>query len=103
MARILAAVFLMAVVTYIPRFLPIALMKGRLKSPFIKSFLYYIPYAVLGAMIFPGILNATGNLVTSIIGMITALILAYFEKGLLTVAVISIIMVYIYGLIVKCF
>jgi len=103
MARILTAVFLMAAVTYLPRFLPVALMKGRLKSPFIKSFLYYIPYAVLGAMIFPGILNATGNPVTSVTGMITALILAYFEKGLVTVAVISIIIVNVSGLIVKYF
>ncbi len=37
--------------------LPLALAKNEIKSPFIKSFLYYVPYACLAAMTFPAILK----------------------------------------------
>lgn len=87
-----AAACIMALVTYLPRVLPMALFKRKIKSVRVKSFLYYMPYAVLGAMTFPGILNATGNLYFSLAGMVTALVLAYFEKGLMTVAVGAVLM-----------
>ena len=37
----------MAVVTYLIRALPFAFFRKKIKSQFIKSFLYYVPYAVL--------------------------------------------------------
>lgn len=95
MSNTLIAVFLMAVVTYMPRVLPIAVFKKKLKSRFLRSFLFYVPYAVLGAMTFPGILYSTGNIYSSAIGMGAALILAYFEQGLMKVAIGAILTVYI--------
>lgn len=85
----------MAVVTYIPRVLPIAIFKNKLRLRFIRSFLYYVPFAVLGAMTFPGILYSTGHLYSSAIGLGAALILAYFEKGLMKVAIGAILAVYL--------
>lgn len=85
----------MAVVTYIPRVLPIAIVKNKLKSKFLRSFLYYVPFAVLGAMTFPSILYSTGNLYSAIIGMTVALILAYYENGLMKVALGAILTVYL--------
>ena len=79
----LIAVLLMAIVTYIIRVIPIVICRKKIKSRFIKSFLYYIPFAVLGAMTFPSILFSTSNIYFAIIGTATALILAYYEKGLL--------------------
>lgn len=76
----------MAGVTYLIRMLPLVLIKKKIENIFIKSFLYYIPYAVLGAMTFPAIFSSTGNTITAIAGCVTALILAWFEKSLLTVA-----------------
>lgn len=101
MAKVLIAVGLMAVVTYIPRVLPIAVFKRRIQSRFFKSFLYYIPFAVLGAMTFPSILYATDNLYFSIIGLIAALVLAYFEQGLMKVALSAVLMVYLCELFLK--
>ncbi|WP_422448462.1 AzlD domain-containing protein [Thermoanaerobacterium sp. DL9XJH110] len=98
MNKILTAVLLMAVVTYIPRVLPVAIFKNKLRSRFIRSFLYYVPFAVLGAMTFPGILYSTGHLSSSVIGMAAALILAYFEKGLMKVAIGAILAVYLWQL-----
>ncbi|HHX50750.1 MAG TPA: AzlD domain-containing protein [Clostridia bacterium] len=96
--KILLAVLLMAIVTYIPRVLPIAIFQSKLQSRFLRSFLYYVPFAVLGAMTFPQILFSTGNVYSSAVGTVVALILAYFKQGLLKVALGAILAVYLYQL-----
>ena len=64
--------FIMAGVTYLIRALPLVIFKGKITNRFVQSFLYYVPYAVLGAMTFPSILFSTENLAASIAGLITA-------------------------------
>jgi len=76
----------MAAVTYTIRAVPLVLCKKKIENVFIKSFLYYVPYAVLGAMTFPAIFYATSDIITAAAGCVTALILAWFERSLLTVA-----------------
>ncbi len=93
------AVILMALVTYIPRVLPIVIFRKEIKSNYIKSFLRYVPYAVLGALTFPDIFSSTGNIYTAICATIVALFLAYKEKSLLVVALGGIITVYLTGFI----
>ena len=91
--RVLLSVAIMAVVTYIIRVLPLAIFKKKIQNRFIRSFLAYVPYAVLAAMTFPAILFSTAEAVTvqSVVsaaaGLLVALVLAYKDKGLLTVAV----------------
>ena len=77
----------MALVTYGIRMIPFTLMRSKIKSPFVKSFLFYVPYSVLGAMTFPYIFYSTGDAVTSAIGAAVAFILAYFRCSLIVVAV----------------
>ena len=43
----------MALVTYAIRVLPLTLIRKEIKNPFIRSFLYYVPYACLTAMLCP--------------------------------------------------
>ncbi|MCQ4022053.1 MULTISPECIES: AzlD domain-containing protein [unclassified Ruminococcus] len=81
--------FIMAGVTYLIRVIPFVIFRGKITNTFIKSFLYYVPYAVLGAMTFPAILFSTGNYVASAAGFAVACILAFKEKSLLTVAVFA--------------
>jgi len=95
LTKTLVAVILMAVVTYIPRVFPIALYRRRIESRFFKSFLYYIPFAVLGAMTFPGILDSTSDFYSSLVGIMVALILAYYEQGLMKVALGAVLAVYL--------
>ena len=90
----------MAGVTYLIRMLPLAAIRGKVKSVFLQSFLYYVPYAVLGAMTFPAIFSATGSLATSLVGTAVALVLGWMEKGLLTVAVFACIAAFAAGLII---
>ena len=80
-----AYVLVMAGVTYLIRMLPFLLVKP-IKSPFIRSFLHYVPFAVLGAMTLPDILYATASLSSALCGLAVAVVLALRGKGLLTVA-----------------
>lgn len=91
------AVLFMAIVTYLPRVLPLAVFRREIKSKYIKSFLHYVPYAVLGALTFPDIIYSTGSPATAACGTAAALILAYFGKGLVTVALGAILTVYAAG------
>lgn len=85
----------MAVTTYLTRALPLALFRRRIKSRFVRSFLMYVPYAVLAAMTLPGILYATGSTWTALAGLIVAVALAWMEKPLLTVAMCASLMVFV--------
>ena len=91
----------MAGVTYLIRMLPLVLIKKKLKNRFLKSFLYYIPYAVLSVMTVPAIFTSTGSVVSATAGFVTAVILAYFERGLLTVAAFSCAAVFIAELFMR--
>ena len=87
--------FMMAAVTYLLRMLPFVVFRKPIKNRFIKSFLYYVPYAVLGAMTFPAILYSTSNLLSAAVGLAVSVILAWFGRGLLTVAVSACVAVYL--------
>ena len=76
----------MAVVTYLIRVLPLVLARKEITSPFLKSFLFYVPYACLAAMTFPAILTATSSVISAVAGLITDLVTAYLEKSMITVA-----------------
>lgn len=77
---------LMAGTTYLVRMLPLVLVRGKIESRFIRSFLYYVPYAVLSAMTIPAIFFSTGHIYSAIFGTVVAVVLAYRKSSLLTVA-----------------
>lgn len=81
-------IFIMAGVTYLIRMLPLVLFKKD-PQPVYRSFLYYIPYAVLAAMTFPAMLGATSSAASAAAGLVVAVISAWFEPGLLPVALLS--------------
>lgn len=77
----------MAGVTYAVRLLPLLLAKRRIENRFIRSFLYYVPYAVLAAMTFPTIIFAPDHLVSGILALVVCTALGFMRRGLVTVAV----------------
>ncbi|MCQ2417802.1 MAG: AzlD domain-containing protein [Oscillospiraceae bacterium] len=91
-------ILVMAGVTYLIRVIPFGFFKKKIKSQFMRSFLYYIPYAVLSAMTIPEIFYSTGNIVTSAVGTVVALVLAYFGCPLIVVALAASLAAYITGL-----
>ena len=92
---ILIGISVMAITTYLIRMLPMVIFRKKISNQWVQSFLYYVPYSVLSAMTFPSILNSTGSRESAVAGCIIAIILAYFKKSLLTVAVCSSIAAFI--------
>ena len=81
-------VIVMAAVTYLIRMIPFVFFKKKITSRFIKSLLYYIPYAVLTSMTFPAIFYSTGNVITATIGTVVALIASLNKKALIVVVAV---------------
>ena len=63
MTEQLIYIAVMAVITYLIRVLPITVFRKEITSQWLTSFLYYVPYAVLGAMTFPAVFTSGGALI----------------------------------------
>ena len=98
---LIAYTLVMAGVTYLIRMLPFVIFRKPVKNRFLRSLLYYIPYAVLGAMTVPAILYSTPSLISAAAGLLVSVILAYFGRGLLTVAVSACVTVYLAELLLR--
>lgn len=81
--------------TYLIRVIPFVAIKNKINNRFIRSFLYYIPYAVLTAMTIPAIFYSTNWWLGAAAGLIVAVIFALKDKSLTTVAVAACIAVFI--------
>lgn len=99
MSAYLPYMIIMAITTYLIRMLPLACFQKEIKNTWLRSFLYYVPYAVLGAMTFPAIFTSSGSLLSSLSATLFACILAYKEKSLLIVAGSACILAYITNLL----
>ena len=91
----LSAIVVMAIVTYLVRALPMLLINKPIESIFIRSVLHYIPYAILASMTVPYIFYATGNSLSALTGTVTAVILAWFNRSLITVSMVAVIAAYL--------
>ena len=70
---IILYIAVMAGVTYLVRMIPFTLFRRQIKSRYIRSVLYYLPYAVLSAMTIPAIFYSTGNFITAAVGQVCTL------------------------------
>lgn len=88
-------VLVMAIVTYLIRMIPLTFFRKPIKSRFVRSFLYYVPYAVLTAMTIPDVLYSTGYqaggdwkpLACAGFGLLVGSVMGWKKCGLLAVAV----------------
>ncbi|MDT8859600.1 AzlD domain-containing protein [Alkalihalobacillus sp. MEB130] len=90
----------MALVTYIPRMLPLVFLNVEKIPPWVQAILRNVPYAALGALIFPGILTVSENIWYGIIGGVTALIVAYLGANLIIVVMSSIVVLMFVSLVI---
>ena len=86
--RIYIYIFIMAVVSFAIRVLPLTLIQKQIKNRFLQSFLYYVPYVTLSVMTFPAIINATHYPVAGVLALIGGIIAAWFNAGLFKVSVL---------------
>ena len=81
--------------TYLIRVIPFVAIKNKINNRFIRSFLAYIPYAVLTAMTLPAVFYATNWWAGAAAGLIVAVIFALKEKGLTVVAIAACVAVFV--------
>ena len=82
-------ILVMAVVTYLIRMLPVTLFRKEIRNRFVRSALYYMPYACLACMTVPAIWHSTASIVSGIAGLVVALIAAFLNRSMVTVALLS--------------
>ena len=85
----------MAITVFAIRVLPLTLIRKPIRSPFIRSFLYYVPYVTLSVMTFPAIIDATSHPVAGALSLLIGIIAAYKEMGLFKVTLLCCISVLI--------
>ena len=90
-------------VTYLIRMLPLLLVRRRIDNRFLRSFLYYVPYAVLSAMAVPAIFYSTDYMISAVLAAVVATLFAYFRRSLLTVASVATVVVFLTELIISMF
>ena len=76
----------MALVTYAIRVLPLTLIRREIKNPFIRSFLYYVPYTTLAVMTFPAIVQATQTPAAGALALVIGIATAWRGLSLFHVA-----------------
>lgn len=90
---------IMALVSFAIRTLPLTLIRKQIKSKFLRSFLYYVPYVTLAVMTFPAIVNATQSTVSGVLALVVGIVVAYLGADLFKVAVSCCSVVFIAELI----
>ncbi len=98
MKEMYTGIFVMALVTYVIRMIPMAFFSKPIHSRFFKSFLFYVPYAVLSAMTFPGVFSSQLSIQVCTFGVLAAIGMAWFGGSLLQVATVSALVAYLASL-----
>ena len=92
MTNIPMLVLLMAAVTFIPRLLPLLVLKADKLPEKFKQFLSYIPYAVLGALIIPaGFSGIQGSHWISALVLSVAAFISWYRKNVVLTFVVSVL------------
>ena len=94
-------IFVAFAVIYLIRVLPLTLIRKPIRSRFLRSFLYYVPYVTLAVMTFPAIVEATANPVAGAAALVVGIAAAWLGGSLLTVAGACCAVVFILELILK--
>ncbi len=92
---------LMAGLTYLCRVVTLVLVRKKITNVRVLSFFEYLPYGVLSAMVFPAVFYSSASLISALIGTAVAVVLSFFRRGLLTVALSATAAVFLTELIVS--
>ena len=87
----------MAAVTYIPRMLPFVLFQGKELPPFLQGILKNVPFATLGALIFPGVLFIGEDIWYGLLGAAAGFIAAFLGANIIVVVLGSIAVLSVYS------
>ncbi len=93
-------IFIMVLTTFIIRALSLILIRKEITNPFLKSFLYYVPYVTLAVMTFPAIIEATNSPIAGAISLVVGIIASVKGMKLMGVASMCVITVLIVELFI---
>lgn len=88
----------MGIVTFLPRMLPLIMFRGQELHPFIQGVLKNVPYATLGALIFPAVLYIQEDIWYGVIGAGAAFLAAFLGANVIVVVIGSIAVLSAYSL-----
>ena len=98
--KIYLYILVCAAVSFLIRELPLTLIRRPIKSRFLRSFLFYVPYVTLAVMTFPAIIHATQTPISGLVALIAGIIAAWLGAGLFPVSVICCVLVFLIELFV---
>ncbi|ATH94963.1 branched-chain amino acid transporter [Bacillus glycinifermentans] len=75
----------MAAVTYLPRVIPLVAFESLKLPRFLERVLKNVPYAVLGALIFPGVFLVQSGALYGLAGAVIAFLLSYMGMSVIIV------------------
>ena len=93
------AILIAAGVSLLVRALPLTLIRRPIRSRFIRSFLFYVPYVTLAVMTFPAIIDEAASPGAGIAALAAGTAAAWFGAGLFPVAILTCVVEYVAGLI----
>lgn len=88
-------ILVMFAVIYLIRALPMTLIRRPIKSRFIQSFLFYVPYVTLAVMTFPAMIDATQHPLAGVLALVVGVVAAWLGVGLMPVAVLCCLAVFL--------
>ena len=86
----------MAGVSFLIRVLPLTVIRKQIKSRFLRSFLFYVPYVTLAVMTFPAIIHAAEHPLSGAAALAAGIILAWLGGGLFPVAILCSVTVFVF-------
>ena len=100
--NILLLIFLMMIVTYIPRMIPSLVCDKLHFGRKFKKFLELIPYAAMTALVFPGVISVDPDMwIIGVVGALVAILLSLVKKMpvalVVVAAVLADMVIYVIG------
>lgn len=86
-------ILVMALTLYAIRALPMTIFRKPIRSTFIQSFLYYVPYVTLAVMTVPAIIDDPQSPIAGALALVVGIVAAWLGAGLMPVAVLCCITV----------
>ena len=99
MSETWVAILVAAGVSLLVRALPLTLIRRPIRSRFLRSFLYYVPYAPLAVMTFPAMIDAAAHPAAGVAALAAGAAAAWLGAGLFPVAIISCAAEFLVGLL----
>lgn len=84
-----------AAVSSLIRILPLTLIRRKIRNPFIRSFLYYVPYVTLAVMTFPAIITAPQIPLAGILALVIGIVAAWRGMNMMGIAVLCCAVVFL--------